>query len=207
MTQFSLSFVRYRDTGFCGSKFSEGEKMMKKFAVLAVLLGVFVSYQNCAPNSSSLNATPAELTSQIPSSYNKIPVQNFQTLSVWDAAHMQFLDVNLTSGKIAAFSDAGQTAGGNYCLTPAKLQAVQAILSSAVICVPVVDPQQLANQVCAMDYTYPYANLIGSGSVQYHLGEKSDSCEAPTDLCGNAAGNLKSWSNDLLANLASFACQ
>jgi hypothetical protein len=181
--------------------------MMKKFAVLAALLGVFVSYQNCAPGNGLSHSSPAEFTTQTPSSYNQIPVKNFQTLSVWDSAHMQFLDVNLSSGKIAAFIEGGQTPGGNYCLSSAMMSSLQAILSSAKICVPVVDAQQLANQVCAQNYTYPYASLMGSGSAEYKLGEKRDSCEVPSDLCGSAAANLQAWSSDLIAQLSSLTCQ
>lgn len=182
-------------------------EFMKKFAVLVVLLGVFVSYQNCSPGNGLSQSSPAELTTQTPTSYNQVSVQSSPSLSVWDSSHGQFLDVDLLSGKISAFVDGGQSAGGNYCLTPALQQSLQQILSGAQICIPVVDPQQYASQVCAMVYAEPYASLVGSDSKQYNLGEKNDSCEIPVDLCGSASGALKAWSASLISQLQNLNCQ
>jgi hypothetical protein len=179
---------------------------MKKYAAFAVLLGILVSYQNCAPQNGAWSGSPAELTTEVPSSYNQIPVQNFQTLSVWDAPRAQFLDVDLGSGKVAAFVDGGQTPGDHYCLTPELLSSLKSILAAAQVCVPVVDAKQLANQMCAQNYTYPYASLMGNGMTEYRLGEKRDSCEAPVDLCGNAADNLRAWASDFLSRLPALSC-
>jgi hypothetical protein len=86
-------------------------------------------------------------------------------------------------------------------------QSLQQILGGAHVCLPLVAPQQLANQVCAMVYTYPYAILTLEGNSEYRLGEKNDSCDVPPDLCGSSSSLLRSWVADFLSQLPTLTCQ
>lgn len=172
---------------------------MSKFSVVFVSFLLIISFQNCGkpqvPQQSESSSQSSEL------SYNKFALDSFKVLSVWDFMNLQYLDINLANGSIQVFEEAGQGVGATYQLKQIEIDKLNSILSQAEICEPIVtlpDPQQ----VCSLMYRYPYAILVNLGD-EVRLGEMTNGCDVPVDLCGAKAQQLKAWSSKLVEKLNS----
>ncbi len=168
---------------------------MSKFSVIVVLVLMVASFQNCGkvqqadiPSSSSTKNTQ----------YNKFSVEEYNVVSLWDYKRIQYLDIDLKTGQIKVFQEAGQSSGPTYQLKAEELAAAQAILASAQICEPVVRFEQ--GEACSMIYRYPYAILVDRGD-EVRLGEMNSGCDIPVDLCDDKASQMKSWSSHIVEHL------
>lgn len=175
--------------------------MKKRYALLgSCSLFLVLFFQNCGkPPASSENGTSAGVVGST-QQYNKFSVDSFTTVSVWDFMRNRYLDVDLKTGKVTAFEEAGQVTGESFQLSAEKLASLGEILTGAEVCEPIVNPADLEGRACNMAYRYPYVALVDK-SDEVRLGEKTSSCDVPIDLCGDKAASLKSWSTSLVEGL------
>jgi hypothetical protein len=173
---------------------------MRKYTVLGSLaLFMIIFFQNCGkPPADSASQELAGVTRN--QQYSKYSVGNFQTLSMWDFIHARFLDLDMASGKISAFDPGGNPTGQSYQLSAEQSSKLQSILSGAEVCLPVPEDKASEDQMCTMVYRYPYATMIGQGQ-EVRLGEETNGCDAPVDLCGDKAKQLQAWSKSLVESL------
>lgn len=187
-------------------KVADGELIMKT-AQLSIIAGLaafmVVFFQNCGkPPSATSTGENTGLTSEETggnSNFNKIQIAQLDSISLWDEARQRFLNIDVSSGSIQAFEQAGRIPGATYQLSPEQQSSLSAILSQAEACEP-VDKAQKKYYMCTMVYGYPYATLISS-SQELKLGEKASGCDVPVDLCGEKAQQLKSWSQAVVDGL------
>lgn len=173
---------------------------MRKYTVLGSLaLFLVMFFQNCGKPVSN---SSQELAGISPSNqqYNKYAVEAPQTLSLWDYLHARFLDIDLATGQMVAYERGGQDRGETFQVPADKMTALRAIMSGAEICEPIFNEKDTEGRVCTMEYRYPYATLSGQGD-EVRLGEKTNGCDVPTDLCGEKAQQLKDWSKSLIESL------
>lgn len=176
--------------------------MKTKYKVLVIpAFFMILFFQNCGkapiPQGDALHTGVVEANAP---QYNKYSVDGYKTLSLWDVNTHRFLDLNLQTGEILAFEEAGQTTGSRYQLTEAQMTELRSILNSAEICEPIVKPEDLEGRVCTMQYHYPYATLMDQGE-EVRLGEKTSGCDIPVDLCGTKAKDLKDWAVSTVSSL------
>lgn len=176
-------------------------ELMKKYSVLVSLAAFLVIFfQNCGKppgidsNNESVGVGPSN------QQFNKYEVGKFSTISLWDFLKSRFLDVNIDSGVITAYEQGGQVQGANFQLPQDKLNDLKAILTGAEICEPLEEEKSSEAMMCTMVYTYPYATLI-SNQDQVKLGEKTNGCDTPVDLCGKKAEALQAWARAVVESL------
>ncbi len=180
---------------------------MRKSYLAVIGFVMLLSFQNCGKppgNGSSSSETPATI-SEAPA-FNKLSIQSYTTLAVWDYLRSQYLDVNLQTGEMISFAEAGQIRGLTYCVAPARMDELRKILSAAEICEPLVRTSEVPGQVCTMQYRYPYASLVEK-TGEMRLGEKTSGCDIPIDLCGEKAVLLKNWTKVIVSNLDLNLCK
>lgn len=173
---------------------------MKKYTVLVVFTFFLVLlFQNCGkvPSKGDSKSTSGISSNQ---QYNKYSAEGFTTLSLWDYLHNRFLDLNLNTGEIIAFEEAGNIRGETFQLSTEQLAQVKGILQGAEICEPIINIQDLEGRICTMAYRYPYSVLMSQGE-EVRLGEKTDGCDVPVDLCGEKADQLQSLTQSIVESL------
>ena len=181
---------------------------MKKWVVLIASAIVVVSFQNCGKpqlqNESSIIQPSASETSQ----FNKFSTEGVKNMTMWDGDRTRFLDLDLGTGVMVAVENYGDDQSGSthYCLSESKKSEINSILQDSEICEPVEKSKSEKNEVCTMIYTYPYAILSADG-IEVRLGERTDGCQKPVDLCGAKAQLLKEKVQNLLQNLNQYSCQ
>ncbi len=175
---------------------------MRKYTVLGSLgLFMIIFFQNCGkPPAESVSQELSGVAPRANQQYNKYSIGTFQTLSMWDFKRARFLDLDVASGQISAFDPAGNALNQSFQLTAEQSSSLQGILSGAEVCVPVTEDKASEDQMCTMVYRYPYATMIGQGQ-EVRLGEETNGCDAPTDLCGDKAKQLQAWSKALVESL------
>lgn len=172
---------------------------MKKYTVLAAT-GFFMVlfFQNCGKPPSTMDMEQAQAGIVSPAqNFNKYSASEFSVLSLWDFNHSRFLDLDRQSGRIVAYEQGGQVQGETFQLPPEKLSELERILDSAEVCEPIINPEDRQDQMCSMAYRYPYAILVEQGQ-EIRLGEKADSCDIPSDICGEKAKELQSWVSEVV---------
>lgn len=175
---------------------------MKKYTGIGVASFFLVLFfQNCGKPPASSDTSPQTGITSANQQYNKYAVEGYSTLSLWDYIQNRYLDLDLKTGQIVAFEEAGQVRGDTYQLAADKLTEVQGILKNSEICEPVINPADLEGRVCTMAYRYPYAVLSDKGD-EVRLGEKADGCDVPIDLCGAQAANLQTWTRSVVESLS-----
>ena len=88
--------------------------------------------------------------------------------------------------------------------TKDELDEIISILQGAEICRPVKELQfPRPGEVCTMIYTSPYATLTKATKAtdEIKLGERTNGCAIPSDLCGNAAQDLRGYLQNLKDSL------
>jgi len=171
---------------------------MKKYAILGVMVLLTLSFQNCGKVNQGDMGNDAN--GNPPAQYNKYSTADYSTLSLWDYARYQYLDLDLQSGQIVAFEEAGQVRGKTYQLKADVLAEAQQIMAGAEICEPVINSTDIENRVCTMNYRYPYAILVQQGD-EARLGEITSGCDVPVDLCGDKAQKLHQWVTNIVDHL------
>jgi hypothetical protein len=174
---------------------------MKKYTMMGVAsFFLVVFFQNCGKPPATTDSTSQVGVTTSNQQYNKYSAEGFSTLSLWDYLQNRYLDLNLKTGQMVAFEEGGQVAGQTYQLPADKLAEVQNLLKEAQVCEPVINPAELEGRVCTMAYRYPYAVLVEKGE-EIRLGEKTDGCDVPVDLCGDQASQLQSWTRSVVEHL------
>lgn len=170
---------------------------MGKFSILVLMVAMIASFQNCGKVQQVEMAT----TSNTPTSlqYNKFSIADYKTYSIWDYQRSQFLDVNLETGEVRVFQEAGNASGPVMWLKDDVLAVAKTTLASAEVCEPVVDIST-GEQNCTQMYRYPYAILVNKGD-EIRLGEMNNGCDVPVDLCGSKSDEMKQWSSRIVENL------
>lgn len=174
---------------------------MKKYSLLGLFsLLLVLTFQNCgqAPNAWDTKSASAATPSN--QQYNKYAVEGYSTLSLYDMVNHRFLDLNLSTGQVVAFEEAGQIRGETYQISDDKLAEVNSILSGAEICEPVIDPSELENRMCTMEYGYPYS-ILSDKADEVRLGERANGCDIPVDLCGDKAKQLRASVKSIVESL------
>jgi len=182
---------------------------MKKYLGIVVVGVLLISFQNCRqvncdPNGKNCEAAAGKPQQEI--QYEKTKVEGFTKLVVWDYQRNQFLDLDLKTGELTAFEQAGSVRGSKYCLNSTDTKRVNEILIGSEICKPLDNLSSNPETVCAQVYKYPYASLVNSRD-EIHLGEKTDGCQIPTDLCGSKAQELLQFTTGIVVNLDKLVCK
>lgn len=134
-----------------------------------------------------------------------LPAADFNKLVMWNNDKQQMVDTDLKTGEMWVFEEYGNTRGNRYCLSATELYELQTILKNSSVCVPTVDFDKAKNQVCTMNYEFPYASLMNEKD-EFRLGEKNNGCDEPADLCGDRGPMLKNYIASILAQLSSKPC-
>jgi hypothetical protein len=177
--------------------------MKKKYALLSSLaIFMIIFFQNCGK--------PQQLSNQVSDStvgvisanqqFNKYSTEGFSSISLWDFKHYRFLDLNMKTGRMVAFEEAGQVRGETYQLPAEKIAELQVIMQDSEICEPIVKSEDFEGRMCTMAYRYPYAILFEQGE-EVRLGEKTDGCDVPVNLCGQKAEQLEVWTKSVVQAL------
>ena len=178
--------------------------IMKKWTWAITITLLILSFQNCqksnlVTNDNGSTPTPAEFQKSLASVY--------PTLQLWDYQQGFTYDININSGRIEVYSSFGNNRETDLCLTDALKNQVQNLISGAQICVPDIPAEQFVGKECSMSYEYPYAILV-NGADTVRLGEKTNGCDVPTNLCGDQqAQALKDFSQTVLSSVAQLPCQ
>lgn len=173
---------------------------MNKISTLVVLVLMIASFQNCGKvqQADISSSQKAAADSTVPQ-FNKFSIEGYGILSLWDYKRLQYLDIELRTGVIKVYEEAGQSPGPTMQLKKEELDFAKAILASAQVCEPIVQlPPE--GQNCSMIYRYPYAILVDRGD-EIRLGEMTNGCDVPVDLCEQKAEQLKQWSSRIVEHL------
>jgi hypothetical protein len=173
---------------------------MNKIPALVILVLMIASFQNCGKvQQSDISSTDQSAKDKAQTQYNKFSIDGYNILSIWDYKRLQYLDIDLKTGIIKVFAEAGQVPGPSMQLNSDELALVKSILNQGEVCEPVVQlPAE--GQVCSMLYRYPYAILVDKGD-EIRLGEMTSGCDVPVDLCEQKSSQLRDWSSRIVEHL------
>lgn len=172
---------------------------MNKFSTLLVMVLLIASFQNCGKVQQADLASNKQNPGGEVTQYNKFSTSGYGVLSVWDYKRLQYLDIDLKSGEIRIFEEAGSAVGNTMQLKSEELAVAQATLAQAQVCEPVPQIQSPAEN-CNMMYRYPYAILVNR-SDEVRLGEMTSGCDVAIDLCENKGREMKQWSSRIVEHL------
>jgi hypothetical protein len=178
---------------------------MKKIITLASLVLLIVSFQNCSQRNMSGDSSAGVASTAAGVAMLVTPTSNLTKVVLWNPDKQQYLDVNLGDGKMTAYEGFGQVRGEKYCLSASELGELTTILQNSSVCEPKVSADTPKGQVCTEIYKYPYMSLV-QGSQEFRLGEMTNGCDNPTDLCGDNASALKNFSTAILKNIDTRLC-
>lgn len=125
---------------------------------------------------------------------------------MWDYSEGRTLDVDVATGHVAVYLEYGNERDEDRCLNETQTQQLQQLLSQAEVCEPIVSADHYTDRNCAMNYRAPYAVLV-AGADSMRLGEKTNGCDIPTDLCGENAQALQDFVQSTLAIVDQQVCQ
>jgi hypothetical protein len=174
---------------------------MQKTLVWGSILGVVLTFQNCAkPQNLETAGQPIGVVT-----YNKTPVSNYSHIALFDGISRPFKywNLDLVSGEASAVNESGGNLGSRICLGPSKLQELSQILDQAEVCEPIL--KDSTGVLCTQEYAYPYA-VLSENADQVGLGEKADGCAGVIDLCGQKSKQLQSFVSGIISNISSYSC-
>ncbi len=199
---------------------------MKKW-VGAFTLGILViSFQNCAksnlgslePNQAS-QVNPAietPVTSLEPAQAAAVALPNSPAIDAKidslqaspadaNALNAYNLVIHTKTGIIDVIDANGDVdASKQFCLESAQIASLEGLLAASQICEG-ADESQNSDQLCQMEYSFPYAKLQFDGQ-SVSLGEKFSACHKGTDLCGNNAKQMKDFVSSVVSHLENQSC-
>ena len=100
---------------------------MRKWTLVIGGFLMILSFQNC--QKATLQNVASDKSKVF--DYQKTSAAGFVTLQMWDYQQGSTIDVDLASGKMAAYLNYGADRGGDYCLSDSEKQQLQSILSNA----------------------------------------------------------------------------
>ena len=181
---------------------------MRKIGAIFVFTILVLSFQNCSQP--GLNPT-GEQASQYPNSPQKIALDTAEQMIVINNSNLSGLSdeaysIDLSNGMVipGSLEGVGTPSSKSFCATQEQLEELKVLLSSSEVCVPPVKVLD-ENQICTLEYQYPYATLV-SDKLELKLGEKKGGCDQEIDLCGQQKELLRGWISHLLTQLKSQAC-
>ncbi len=178
---------------------------MKKWTMVLGGFLLVLSFQNCQqsklPGDTQSSTSPANSQE-----YQKSSTSGFPTLQLWDYDKGKTIDVDVSTGKMSVFLNYGNDRADDLCLNESERDQLQKILSAAEVCKPVLAPEVFLDKQCTQLYRYPYAILVDRGT-ELRLGEKTNGCDVPTDLCGTQSQVLKDFVQHVLTTLDQKSCQ
>lgn len=198
---------------------------MKKWVMAVAMGGLIVSFQNCSPSqlgeTGSLDAssqqnpvTGARISDLVPSKAVAIEIPNSPIVdSGVGAAYSKAINsfnsysliLNPQTGVINALRGNGEVDSAiEFCLNSQQIAELEYLLENARLYND-LDKSQEPDQICTMDYRYPYAKLYFDDQ-KVSLGEKFSGCHIGADLEKTSSLKLKSFLGDLLTNLAGSKC-
>lgn len=174
---------------------------MKKYTVLGVAgLFLVIFFQNCGKVPESADTSTQVGVVSPNQQYNKYAMEDFPILSLWDYKLHRYLDLDLKTGRMVSYEENGQVRGDVLQLPSERLTEVQGILQGAEICEPLVDLEARQDRMCTMIYSYPYA-ILSSKTDEVRLGERTDGCDVPVDLCGSKSELLREFTRSVVESL------
>lgn len=184
---------------------------MKKYGAIFAFTILVVSFQNCSQpgvgTGSQLNPDNIKESD----SSEKVALEKAEQIIVLNNQKLsglsdQAYSVNLENGSIVpgSLEPGGSPSIKTYCATSEQIDELKALLSASEVCIP---PEKVIdeNQICTMEYKYPYATL-SSDKLELKLGEQSGGCDVPVDLCGQQKDLLRGWISHLLSELKKQEC-
>lgn len=177
--------------------------MKKKWIAIFGSLSLILFFQNCSQ--SKIDQADSNSEALTPTEFNKTSAADFPVVQLWDYEHGKTMDLDISTGRIAVSLNFGADRGQDLCLSAAERIEIQALMGQAEICEPVIPSEQFLSKQCTMSYRYPYAVLV-DGSVEVRLGEKTNGCDVPVDLCGVKSQELQAFVSRLLQNADQRAC-
>ena len=181
---------------------------MKKFGAIFAFTILVLSFQNCSQPGI---APEGELISQNSNSPQKVALDSAEQMIVINNSKLSGLSdeaysIDLSNGMVipGSLEGVGLPSSKSFCATQEQIEELKVLLSSSEVCVPPVNVVD-ENQVCTLEYQYPYATLM-SDQLELKLGEKRGGCEQPVDLCGQQKELLRGWISHLLTQLKSQEC-
>lgn len=174
-----------------------------KAIILSGAVAIAVFFQNCSDGEGRIRALEAQSQTSVEANQSyKIQVDNTDTL-IFNNLPLEnsAFAIDLQTGEIANLD---KSSGQKFCLSQGELSELQAILSTASVCIP---PERDASdgRLCAQVMREPYAELL-SGNGSFRLGEASDSCSQALDLCDGQGDLLKGFIAHIKSNLSSRIC-
>lgn len=168
-------------------------KRISYIAAGAVLLGSFAVFQNCGKTSNNSTET-IQGDPFIRSDADAYSVLKINEMGMGNGE--RFLKIDLEKETIFISDREDFSSGTSHPLPEEDKTALENILDEAQLCepAPVANPD---DRICTMQYVFPYVELM-HGSIVKKLGEKSNGCATPTDLCDGKATELKSLLQKIL---------
>lgn len=174
---------------------------------LIVLIGgvlLVFSFQNCQKSNLNLESSPAVQNSKNVE-YNKSSAADYSVLQLWDYENGKTFDLDLASGRVAAYADFGSNREQDLCFTPELRDELAQIMKDSEVCQPVFAEDYFKDRICTQNYRYPYAVLVHGGD-QVKLGEETSGCDIATDLCADKAEQLQQFVKKVLPQMQSLTC-
>lgn len=187
---------------FAGSALGDA---MKKWWIALFSFVLILSFQNCQKANWNPESGSSGSDAGASEDFDKIAAVDFPILQMWDYAKGRTFDVDVATGHIGVYLEYGNQRDEDRCLTEAQRQELQALVADAEVCRPVNSPEQFLNRNCSQEYRAPYAVLV-AGAENLRLGEKTNGCDVPTDLCGAKANVLQDFVRKTLAIVDQQKC-
>lgn len=179
---------------------------MKKWTIIIFSFFLILGFQNCQKANWNPDQAASPSAAGAQTTYEKAAAADYPVLQMWDYTGGRIFEVDVATGHIAVYLEYGNQRDTDRCLTAAQNQELQAIIKDAEVCKPVNSPEQFLNRECTQEYRAPYAVLV-AGADTLRLGEKTNGCDVPTDLCGDKADVLQDFVRRTLDSVDQQACQ
>jgi len=181
---------------------------MKKYGAIFAFTILVVSFQNCSqPGVGPVGA----FNSQNPDSSKKVALDSAEQMIVINNVELSGLrdeaySIDLNNGMIVPGSFEGHSvpSSKSFCATQEQIEELKILLSTSEVCVPPAK-EVPENQICTLEYQYPYATLL-SEKLELKLGEAKGGCDESVDLCGQQKELLRGWISHLLSELKKQEC-
>ena len=186
---------------------------MQRWMIGLFMTALVLSYQNCGSPQTPMGASGESTLKGIDSNSSQVEAESWTGIEfVSESANSprgERYHLDLNTGEIVAFSElaAKPSEQRRLCLTEDELDEIRAIIETSSVCEPVEQVRE--DQMCTMQYESPYAWLVSEdnrGEAILALGEKSNGCDQPTDLCGDHPNLLKGFIAAVARDLDQRSC-
>lgn len=176
---------------------------MKKWTLVLGSFILMIFFQNC--QQSDLQGASVEDSAPLLTDYRKTSASGFKVVQFSDHARGKSFELDVISGRAVVYRDDGGARDADLCLLEAERQEIQRLLAASEVCEPVLPTDHFANKQCTMIYKYPYASLV-DGNHEVRLGEKTNGCDVPVDLCGAQSQALQDFVQHVVTNAGQRTC-